>query len=684
MMNRKRIISLLCLALVISAVCAFAADLMAFRNSDLPETIIENESAVFTDGHEAFGEYGCEIIEKKVHITGPDPQFVVNAVSDPVSVIRILFSEPVTQDIYLQIFYAPVGGGFSEGDSIRTVIPSGSEEAVLSIQENAYAMLRFDFEQDVSLYAIYSGKGIRREDYGYRPNALRLVLLFVEVFIPLCALIFFVSRKSKQKEDQANATGRKKPLLTILFCNLFFSLTIVFFQPMAHVLANLGKYEYLFEHIRWIQLLLTAGAALVITGLMLFLPSRAGRIAASLSLSAGCAFLAQSLLLNAGKPLAMDTSWPMEMLNLFIWFGMILITVVMVIFYSETHSKKTETVMCIVACLLIVLQCMSYTVQRMITTEEAYRAEKNTRQAEKQDGLSDMEKGVIRISLFRGMPFFLKTAAAEEAVPYTGWELTQYPDASGNVGLFYSLYNPADGTLVLVDSGNPENADTVRQVIDSHGGHVTAWFLTHYHGDHIGAFNAVYEQYKDQIDVIYVNPLDWDTFEPIYHDWDTPEAFSGFLEMTKDAKNVVTLYAGNELGIDGLKIKVFSSFDEHVRELSTDWPNDSSIVFKVSAQEESVLFMGDLSRAAKPLGQYIIDTYGADEVHADYIQAGHHGNWGQPISFYEQLKPRVIFQDCPEWVFGDTYDAKDLKAWCEENGIETFDYRDTPVTVILY
>ena len=280
---------------------------------------------------------------------------------------------------------------------------------------------------------------------------------------------------------------------------------------------------------------------------------------------------------------------------------------------------------------------------------------------------------------------FMAVTACSEEDSAQGWELTQYPDVSGNVGLFYSLYNSEDEILILVDSGNPENADTVRSVIDSHGGHVTAWFLTHYHGDHIGAFNAVYEKYKDQIDVIYVNPLDWKTFEPIYHDWDTPEAFSGFLDMTKGAENVVTLYTGDELEIDGLKIKVFSSFDEHVRELSTDWPNNSSIVFKMTAQKESVLFMGDLSRDAKQLGQYLIDTWGADELHADYIQAGHHGNWGQPIEFYAQLMPKGLFQDGPEWLMtGEAYDAKDLKAWCAENGIVTYDYTQAPVTLILH
>ena len=266
----------------------------------------------------------------------------------------------------------------------------------------------------------------------------------------------------------------------------------------------------------------------------------------------------------------------------------------------------------------------------------------------------------------------------------SGWELVQYPDLSGNVGMFYSLYNRENGDLILVDGGWDANAEQVSAVIESLGGKVKAWFLTHYHADHISVFNEIYEKYRDRIETVYINPLDWETFEQVAHSWDTPDAFSTFLEKTDGAENVVTLYAGDELAIDGLTIQVFSSFDEHVRELSTDWPNDSSIVFKVSTGEESVLFLGDLSRAGKPLGQYLIDTYGADKVRADFIQAGHHGNWGLSTDFYQQLKPKVLFQDAPEWLFSAPYDAKNLQKWCEENGIAVYDYSTAPNRFLLH
>ena len=67
------------------------------------------------------------------------------------------------------------------------------------------------------------------------------------------------------------------------------------------------------------------------------------------------------------------------------------------------------------------------------------------------------------------------------------WQITQYACESGNNASFYSIWNPEDGTLILVDSGWPQNAQTVRNVIERHGGHVKAWILTHYHADHIGA-----------------------------------------------------------------------------------------------------------------------------------------------------------------------------------------------------
>ncbi len=108
--------------------------------------------------------------------------------------------------------------------------------------------------------------------------------------------------------------------------------------------------------------------------------------------------------------------------------------------------------------------------------------------------------------------------------------------------MFYSIVNLSDGTLILIDSGNPENADQVRQVIEVNGGKVDYWFMTHYHADHCGAFNAVYPEYKDKIGTIYITPLTWEEYEPNINTWDAPETFQLFFEQTKDAEKIIPLH----------------------------------------------------------------------------------------------------------------------------------------------
>jgi glyoxylase-like metal-dependent hydrolase (beta-lactamase superfamily II) len=88
----------------------------------------------------------------------------------------------------------------------------------------------------------------------------------------------------------------------------------------------------------------------------------------------------------------------------------------------------------------------------------------------------------------------------------SSWTLTQHY-GGGDVGMFYTIKNSADGTHIFIDGGLPENAEYVRQIIDANGGKVDYWFLTHYHADHCGAFNELYPEYRDKIGTIYITPL---------------------------------------------------------------------------------------------------------------------------------------------------------------------------------
>lgn len=258
------------------------------------------------------------------------------------------------------------------------------------------------------------------------------------------------------------------------------------------------------------------------------------------------------------------------------------------------------------------------------------------------------------------------------------WTLTQYY-AGGSVGMFYSINNPSDGTLILIDGGLPENSDYVRQIIEDFGGKIDYWILTHYHADHCGAFNELYPEYKDKIGTIYITPLTWEEYEPNINSWDRPEIFQAFLELTKDAESITPLHRGDEFEIEDLKFTVFNAWDDEVT--CSEPANNCSLMFKVESANTSVLFFGDVSF----LSPYILEKYGAEALHADYVQAGHHG-WQVPMEVYEAIEPSEMFIDAMDDLLNspDYYDRHGvLVRWCEENGISMHKMSDAPYSIVL-
>ena len=261
------------------------------------------------------------------------------------------------------------------------------------------------------------------------------------------------------------------------------------------------------------------------------------------------------------------------------------------------------------------------------------------------------------------------------AAKKTGWELTQYPDRSGSQGMCYSLYDRESGDLILIDGGWVDNVQQVRDVIESHGGRVKAWFLTHYHADHAGAFTLLYEEYRDKIETVYLTPLDPDDFFEAAQSWDNTDTFEAFLRVTEGADNLTWLNRGAELDVGRFHVQNFNTYDDQVKVVG-DIPNNCSLVFRVTADGVSMLFCGDVHNDA--LSHYLIEQYG-DELKADVVQPGHHGNNSVSTDFYEFLEPKIMLFDAPEWLMtGENYHTKDLKNWCDEHGVAVYDYTTAP------
>ena len=271
--------------------------------------------------------------------------------------------------------------------------------------------------------------------------------------------------------------------------------------------------------------------------------------------------------------------------------------------------------------------------------------------------------------------------ATEPHEPDPLWYVTAYADASGNQGMFYTIYNEAQGALIVVDGGWEANTEQVRSVIRSMGGVVDAWIVTHYHNDHVDAFTGIYRDPQGiEIRAVYDSPMDYEAYLAVAQWWDAPASYTAYREAVGTSELVHHVVRDETIVIDGLMFEFFNTYDELTSGLG-DVPNNASLVFKVTNEEESMLFTADCHSAA--VAELLIGRYG-ERLRADYYQAPHHGNSTNWQAMIEAVQPRVTFLDGPAWLMtGESYRAKDLIAYCEAQGLEYRTYADAPSSVVL-
>lgn len=215
-----------------------------------------------------------------------------------------------------------------------------------------------------------------------------------------------------------------------------------------------------------------------------------------------------------------------------------------------------------------------------------------------------------------------------------------------------------------------------------HNNHVDAWILTHPHQDHIGAFNAIYANPDGiTIDRIYDSPVDYDVVKDRGEKWDDLAVFEEYRKLTKNADNVTHLNRGEELDLYGLHIKVYNAYDRYVLDNSNDITNDSSLVFKASYGNSSMIFCGDIKYQMEDI---LTELYGS-ELRCGCIQAGHHGNWSFSDEFYDNTGASTVFIDSPAWIMQDSeYPAYELAEHLKEKGVTVKDFTTAPNVYQLY
>lgn len=235
-------------------------------------------------------------------------------------------------------------------------------------------------------------------------------------------------------------------------------------------------------------------------------------------------------------------------------------------------------------------------------------------------------------------------------IPTGCFSLRQLKITSDEIGNSYILQTEG-GKVIVFDGGNTDQADNLLANINAHyGGKVDEWWLSHPHGDHVGAFCKIIGT-EGHIPVGKVVHSDPPANIVSAESGSVSSLRKSLAAYQNEGGTVVDLRkAGERYEIDGVFIKVLGIATEDFPQRGSPYPspiNNASVIIRVWDREKSVIFLGD---AQELKGEQVLQQFGA-YMHCDYLQMGHHGNWTCGKSFYDAVEFKAALWPTPTFLW---------------------------------
>lgn len=202
--------------------------------------------------------------------------------------------------------------------------------------------------------------------------------------------------------------------------------------------------------------------------------------------------------------------------------------------------------------------------------------------------------------------------------------------------------------LIVIDGGTIDDTQNLINKININGGRVKAWFLTHAHNDHVGAFTKIInDNINIDIEKIYVsfNEISWyEQNEP--HRFEFTKELLNTLKNEKIKDKVEEVSLNQIIQIDNIKAQILGVKNPEI----IDNPgNEQSMVIKFDTGKVTFLVLGDtgIKSSEKLL------TYQKDKLKSDIVQMSHHGQSGATEELYKNINPKICMWPTPEWLWNN-------------------------------
>lgn len=232
--------------------------------------------------------------------------------------------------------------------------------------------------------------------------------------------------------------------------------------------------------------------------------------------------------------------------------------------------------------------------------------------------------------------------------------------------------------LVVIDGGTSADAEyllnLMKKVSNRESPHISAWLLTHPHSDHVNALMSLISSRRSDFSI-----------ERIYHHFPEP----GFIEenepgayhtirdftdlsiLMKDKTKLVE--KGDIFTVDNVSFEVLYTTDPSI---TSNAVNNSSTVYRMTADGVSVLFLGDLGLEG---GEKLLRINSEEKIKSDIVQLAHHGQSGVGFEVYKAVSATLAMWCTPLWLWENNMGSKgpgtgpwridETRGWLERLGV---------------
>ncbi len=274
-----------------------------------------------------------------------------------------------------------------------------------------------------------------------------------------------------------------------------------------------------------------------------------------------------------------------------------------------------------------------------------------------------------RICILGSVLVSLASGAGLRAADFTLWQIPSQTSTQINS---YVLRTHG-GQVVVMDGGMAGDAPYLRGFLGALGNHVSAWFVSHPHDDHVDALITILEKPAGiHIDALYASLPDESWMRK--HDGGALKTLQSLNDaVKKSGHTVLELSVGQKIEFDGATFEILAVRNP---ELTTNAVNNQSAVWRVAGGGKSILFLGDLGIEG---GERLLASPYRSRLKADYVQMAHHGQAGVSEAFYKTVAPKYLLWPTPHWLWENNngggrnsgpWKTLKVRAWMDKLNIE--------------